>query len=165
MSISYNLNGKYGIGKQVIMSKQDYDRLNGKKLCVLKAGYVMIWDDGKTQYFHRWVFGLESGNRNENHVDHISGDKLDCRRENLRVGTRSDNMCNIKKAKVKNVTSKYKGVNYEKGKKQYLAKITKNRVVYQLGYFDSEVEAAEAYNKKAKELHKDYAVLNIIPKQ
>ena len=162
MSISYDLTGEYGKGKKVLMSQKDYDLIKGKKLCMLKDGYVMIWADKKTQYFHRWILGLDSGNRNENHVDHISGDKLDCTRENLRIGTRSDNMCNIKKVKSINSTSQYKGVCYLKSKKKYQASITKDKVTYRLGLFDTEKEAGLEYNKKAKELHKNYAVLNII---
>jgi hypothetical protein len=160
MSISKKLSGKYGNGKEVLLSKIDYNRIGNKSLCVLKAGYVMIWSNGKTHYLHRWIFDLDTGNRNEDHVDHISGDKLDCRRENLRIGTRSDNMCNIKKANVLNPSSKYKGVS-KKGDR-WTSNIKKNGKNYYLGLFDNELKAALAYNEKALELHKNYAVLNII---
>jgi hypothetical protein len=126
---------------------------------MIKAGYVMIWDEGKIQYLHRWLFNLTTNDKST-HVDHISGDKLDCRRANLRLGSRSDNMCNIKKMMKPNLSSKFKGVS--KSGQFYNAQITKDKVVYNLGKFKSEIMASLAYNKKARELHKDYAVLNEI---
>ena len=69
-NISINLSGKYGEGKQVILSKEDADRVKNKSLCCLAAGYVMIWDK-KAQYLHRWLFNLEKGDKKV--VDHIDG--------------------------------------------------------------------------------------------
>ena len=67
-NISYNLSGKYGIGKTVSLSKEDFDRLNGKSLCCLSSGYIMIWDK-KAKYFHRWLMNLETDDKQV--VDHI----------------------------------------------------------------------------------------------
>jgi len=38
--------------------------------------------------------------------------------------------------------------------------ITKSGKKYYLGLFDNKIDAAVAYDKKAKELHGDFAVLN-----
>ena len=104
-NISYNLNGKYGIDKQVLLSKEDYDKINWKGLCCNSAGYVMIWADEKAQYLHRWLFNLKTGDKDV--VDHIDGNKLNATRENLRLCTVSENMQNRKSSSGK---SKYKGV-------------------------------------------------------
>jgi len=57
-------------------------------------------------------------------------------------------------------TSIYKGVHL-KGSK-WRARIHQNRVVYELGAFFDEKDAARAYNKKARELYGDLAYQNII---
>lgn len=59
-----------------------------------------------------------------------------------------------------NSKSKYKGVSYRKDNDKWVATIMKNYEKYNLGTFDSEEEAALAYNKKAVELFGDFAVIN-----
>lgn len=61
-------------------------------------------------------------------------------------------------------SSKYKGVNYYKNKKsnQWRARIKIFRKEIHIGYYDSEIEAALAYNIKAVELFGEFAVLNRI---
>ena len=159
-NVRYNLNGKYGIGKTVLLSNEDYEKINGKSLCCNSAGYVMIWDK-KAQYLHRWLFNLKTGDKEI--VDHIDGDKLNLTRENLRLCTYSDNMQNRKKMTY-NTTSKYKGVKsvIKDDKTLWIATAKKDNKSYALGTFKSEIEAAEAYNNKTKELYKDFALLNII---
>lgn len=62
------------------------------------------------------------------------------------------------------VTSKFKGVSYYKGNStnRWIAYISKNKKKHHLGYFPTEIEAAKAYNEKAKELHGEFAKLNKI---
>lgn len=55
-------------------------------------------------------------------------------------------------------SNRYRGVTQLKGR--YIARITFNRKIYNLGSFKSEKEAASAYNKKAMELYGDNAILN-----
>ena len=93
-------------------------------------------------------------------VDHKNGNGLDNRRKNLRICTMSENMMNRGKTKVH--SGKYKGV-YKTGDSKlnpYSARIQKNKKVYCLGHHKTPEEAARAYDKKAKELHGEYAYLN-----
>ena len=75
--ISTNLNGKYGLEKQVKLNKEDYEKIKHKKLYCISSGYVMIWDK-KSQYLHRWLLDLEKGDKEI--VDHIDGHLLNCTR-------------------------------------------------------------------------------------
>ena len=160
-NISYKLSGKYGEGKTVLLSKEDADRLNNKSLCCHAAGYVIIWDK-KAQYLHRWLFNLDKDDKRC--VDHIDGNKLNCTRENLRLCTVSENMHNRSKIGKNGITaSKYKGVVKHKSyPNKWVATCRKDNVVYRIGIYDTEKEAAIAYNNKVKELYNGFATLNIV---
>ncbi len=86
---------------------------------------------------------------NKPFVDHINRDKTDYRLENLRWVSYQENTWN--RTKKKNATSKYFGVHKCENYNKYCAQITFNKKMYCLGYFDNEIDAAKAYNKKAKE--------------
>jgi hypothetical protein len=96
-------------------------------------------------------------------VDHINRDKLDNRRINLRLATRSQNEAN-KAKRVSKSSSRYKGVTFTKStlKKPWRATITNNKKHTGLGYFATEEEAAQAYNDAALEMFSDFAYLNNI---
>lgn len=57
-------------------------------------------------------------------------------------------------------SSKYQGVS--KSGNKWSSRIRKEGVKYHLGTYDTEAEAAEAYNEKAEELYGEFAKLNII---
>jgi hypothetical protein len=96
------------------------------------------------------------------HVDHINGDGLDNRKWNLRLCTRSQNLCNssIKR----NNTSGYKGVRLDKwiGYKKWRAYIWTNGRQKYIGNFSCKNEAAKAYNETATKYYGEFAKLNII---
>lgn len=93
-------------------------------------------------------------------VDHKNHDTLDNRRSNLRVCTRSQNIMNTRKRP--NKTSKYLGVSKCNKVDRWRSTISKDGKNYHLGNFKSELDAAVAYNKKAKELFGEFAVLNLL---
>lgn len=93
-------------------------------------------------------------------VDHINRDSLDNRKCNLRYATRSQNNANRNPSK--KGSSKYLGVMFEKDRNKWSARIRKDGKGKRLGCFDSEIEAAIAYNNAALILHGDFANLNII---
>lgn len=64
--------------------------------------------------------------------------------------------------KRKKSSSKYVGVFWNKNENKWSSAIKKNQKIYNLGYFQTEEEAALAYNKKAIELYGENAKLNII---
>ena len=96
-------------------------------------------------------------------VDHINGDKLDNRRENLRLVTMSQsnmNRRNINFKRRQDILSKYKGVWWDRNK--WRAAITVAGKKIYLGRFHNEDEAAFAYNKAALLYHGEFACLNKI---
>ena len=92
-------------------------------------------------------------------LDHINRNGLDNRKANLRTATVSQNTINRTKSKRK-THSKYKGLTWHKQKSQWFARITVNRRVIPIGYFDNETDAAHAYDTAAKKYHGQFAVLN-----
>ncbi len=62
-------------------------------------GYAQVRIKTKEVAFHRWLLDLSEYNQaNPEQVDHINGDTLDCRRINLRVVTKQENMMNKRMA-------------------------------------------------------------------
>jgi len=91
-------------------------------------------------------------------VDHIDGDGLNNQRSNLRICTVHENHRN--QAKAPGLSSRYKGVHHNKRTGKYHANIRPHRKGIYLGSFDSEIEAARAYDRKAVELYGEFAWLN-----
>src|ERR1700678_2025450 len=92
-------------------------------------------------------------------VDHIDRNKLNNDLSNLRWCTKNDNSCNIRKRN--NTTSKYKGVSLNKHG-TWGSNFTFDNIYYYLGTYDTEIQAATAYDKKAKELNPEFAWTNFI---
>jgi hypothetical protein len=74
-------------------------------------------------------------------IDHIDGNKLDNRKQNLRISTVQENAMN--RASHKNSSSKYIGVAFITNTKKWKATIQDNdKKTVHLGFFDEEEEAA-----------------------
>jgi len=121
---------------------------------------------GRTHYafntnkglMHRVIMGLPKGD--PRCVDHIDYDGLNNLRSNLRICTKREN--NTHSRKHQKLTSSYKGVSkkYENGTWRWYSSIRVNgRIVY-IGRFETELEAAVAYDKVADKDHGQFAQLN-----
>ena len=128
-------------------------------------GYLTVYlhknGKGKQQYVHRLVASTWTPNPFEKRcVDHIDGDRTNNNYENLRFATDTENQQNKKKQT--NTTSIYKGVYFKTARKKWDARIKINKKVKFLGNYESEEEAAKAYNEAAVEHFGKYAKLNKI---
>ncbi len=117
---------------------------------------------GKRYKAHRIIY-LMHNKRLPPCIDHIDRECSNNRIENLRESTMSENQCN--RSKNKNNKSGYKGVHWNKKSKKWVAKIAFNKKTFYLGLFDNPKEGAEAYNKKAIELHGEFANINKFEKE
>lgn len=120
--------------------------------------YVHLWQNKK--HNGRLVARLVINAPRNRFVDHADGNRTNNKIENLRLCTNSQNLQNCKSHK--NSTSKYKGVSWVEDRKKWVAQICKNYKQRSLGRFNTEIAAAEAYNREAKSLFGEFARLNEI---
>lgn len=95
-------------------------------------------------------------------VDHKRGNTLDARRSMLRFATPAQNSAN-RRARRKGRSAKHRGVTLHRQTGRWQAQAKRDDVNHYLGLYETQDEAAEAYNKKARELWGPFAVLNRIP--
>lgn len=95
----------------------------------------------------------------KNAYDHKDRNPLNNQKINLRIANNSQNNINKQKLAI-NVTSKYKGVSYRKDMSKWRAMIWKDMKAIPLGQFRTEEAAARAYDRAAKELFGEFAILN-----
>lgn len=86
---------------------------------------------------------------------------LDYRRDNLIVCTVSERQRLLPKRRVE-TSSKYRGVSYQKASGKWRAGIQVEGKTVNLGEFDSEQDAALAYNKAARQYFGDVAYQNSV---
>jgi hypothetical protein len=131
---------------------------------ISSRGYRYIKIDNKQYLDGRLAFLYMTGSFPADgfEVDHIDQIKLNCKWDNLRLATRSQNMHNLNIAC--NNTSGIKGVSWYKTTGRWMAYIYHNKKRIPLGYYTSKEEAAKVVETKRLELHKSFASFgNAIP--
>lgn len=124
------------------------DVVNDYKWRLNYQGYVVNDKVGK---LHRFLM-----NPGEDLViDHINRNRLDNRRDNLRICTQQENLFN--KSIQCNNTSGIQGVSWDKNRNKWLVHITVNRKQIHLGYFNTIEEAAEARRQAEIEYYGEFA--------
>lgn len=116
-------------------------------------GYKFIMVNYKNYLIHRLIFLYHHGYLPE-FVDHIDGDKLNNRIENLRECTRSQNMYNQKKTKTN--TSGVKGVSWYKNRGKWKSQCRVNGKVHYLGMYDDLSDAEKAVKEFREKQHGEF---------
>lgn len=141
-------------GLVALVDDDDYERVSKHSWYIEKSGRGYIYARTKTKnvriLMHRFILGAPS----DKVVDHLNHKTLDNRKCNLRVCSIRDN--NNNSLARKNTSSKYKGVYFCKHLNKWKAEIKKTHI----GCFNNEIDAAKAYDEKAKELYNEYACIN-----
>lgn len=133
-------------------------RLKGRKaglqvkLTIGTHGRLWFRHNKKLYSAHRVIWCLFNGDLDGSlDIDHINGDFIDNRIENLRLATRAENSQNIRKARANSKTGLL-GVSRIKGKMVYVASISLKGKYYK-AYFDDPEKAHEWYLEKKREIH------------
>lgn len=111
----------------------------------------MIDGRQKCIQLHRFIMDCPEGMV----VDHINGDTTDNQCSNLRICTQAQNALNNHAAKYNSVSG-HRGVYWHKAANKWVAEVVYDHKKYYLGLFKNKLDAAEAYNQKAKELHGEF---------
>ena len=141
--------------KKVILN-DEFKYLLENKWCLSANRYACRREknSGKIILMHREIMKAKKGE----YVDHINGNGLDNRIENLRICTQQENTRNKKKP-IHN-TSGYKGVCWDKQMKKWRVQIKHKNTNSYIGLFNDLITAAKEYDKKAKEIFGEFAKLN-----
>ena len=145
----YDLNkNSYGIGylddnTEFYFDKEDYEKIKDIKWKLDKDGYLIKSTYKTKLIMHRIVMDAQK----DEIVDHISGNKLDNRKENLRIVTAQQNSMN-RGLGVRNKSGKV-GVSFNKARNKWVASIKSNGKSIYLGYY-TELEDAIRARKEAE---------------
>jgi hypothetical protein len=116
--------------------------------------YIYTFIDGKNVRLHRLLLNATPSKI----VDHIDSNTLNNTKANLRICTSQQNNFHRKPVKQRSSTSRFKGVRKRGGK--WISEIRVNHIKKQIGSFETEADAAIAYNFAAKLVQGEYAYLN-----
>lgn len=139
-------------GRVALVDDADYEWLSAMAWHYNQNGYaVHTNNDGTKVLMHRLIVGALP----EQIVDHINGNRLDNRRSNLRNATHAQNLHNSRPRG----QSQFKGVAFDKTNRRWKFNVQHNGKRHQ-GYRATEIEAAQARDALARELHGEFAYLN-----
>lgn len=149
----FKVHGKYAhvrLGRsksEMICDIEEWNVLKNHYWVLSSTGYAVAVIEKKLRLFHVQIIECPNGMVR----DHINRNKLDNRKNNLRIVTyqaniinSNENMCN---------TSGVKGVGYEKRRNKWYAKMIFNGKNIWLGYFDDFESAVKARRKAEEKYH------------
>ena len=146
--------------KFALVDDEDFERVIKYKWHLDKGRntfYARTNINGKKIRMHRFICNVENKSIL---IDHKDCNGLNNVKSNLRVCNMSKNEGNSYKKRIS--SSKYKGVTWYKPYKKWRSQIMYNYKNYNLGYFETETEAAIRYNQQALIFFGEFARINII---
>ena len=145
-------------GYTAIIDDSDYPTVSQWKWLYVGSGYAgrFLWHDGTKSllYLHRFLLDAQPGQR----VDHISGDRMDCRRANLRLATTRQNVQN--RRCLAGTVSGMKGVCWHKNAGKWHVRISVDGTRLHLGYYTDLETSARLYDAAARQFFGAFARLN-----
>lgn len=137
-------------GKVAIVDDKDYEYLSQFKWHWKSNNYAARESSRKTIFMHREIMKPQDGML----IDHIDGNGLNNQRNNLRICNKSQNGMN----RQNNTGRQFKGV-YPVGKK-FVARIQVDGENKYIGTYETQDEAARAYDRAAIDLFGRFAKTN-----
>lgn len=141
--------------KIALVDDGDFNYINQWKWYAENRGYgfyarTMI--GRKNFYMHRFILDVFEKNII---IDHKDRNPLNNQRDNIRIANTSQNLFN--KSAHKDGKSKFLGVCWDSERQKWMAAIGYDNKQHFLGRYNSEIEAAKAYDLAAIEHHKEFA--------
>ncbi len=143
-------------GRFAVVDDSDYDLISRHTWCAVRSRkssdiwYAQTHIGSSVVRMHVLVLGQIKGTV----IHHDDHNGLNNQRSNLKRTTNRNNVAHAKKAK--NNTSGYKGVHWDKVNKKWVAIVGKKF----LGRYDSILDAANHYDKAAKQEWCEFALTN-----
>lgn len=148
-----------------VIDAEDMPRARALQWFICKTGESLFYVKGKIGFgnkgkflvgLHQLIMSFPEGMV----IDHMNHDTLNNTKENLRAATAEQNSFNARRVKgpsksgargvFKNQSGNFRAMIHRKGKTLYL------------GTYKTQEEAAAAYNAGAREIHGEFALLNIL---
>lgn len=139
--------------KVAVVDDDDYEFVNGFRW-YLNKGYAQSYAKGRLYKMHRLVMVVKRGQ----HIDHINHDKLDNRKENLRLCSRAQNNRNLLRRK--DNTSGYKNVYRDLSTGHWRPYIYVDGKPIYFGSFKEKRHAAIAHAIFVEHFHGEFATSN-----
>jgi len=143
-------------GQHAFVDLEDFEWINRHKWSAYCNGckwYACRTEKHKSIFMHRQIMHAPKGSI----IDHIDGNSLNNCKSNLRFCTYGQNNSN---RGPKGKSSQYKGVYFDKYKRNYYAAVWHQGDKIVFGPFDSEIDAARDYDRAAIQYHGEFAYLN-----
>lgn len=153
IALTYGMNANVSSSSYDFLSQWNWIAVQPNK----KGGWYAARRDSSTGR-NRTIFMHDVLLPNASKVDHISGNTLDNRLENLRPATAAQNAHNRKIPSTNK--SGYKGVSWHTRTQNWVAKIYFRNEQFHLGMFTDPVAGARCYDRKAIELFGEFARTN-----
>lgn len=123
----------------ILFDTEDFDKISKHCWRLNETGYVITSIKGHKVRIHNLILNRDTSNPNIV-CDHINRNKLDNRKENLRIVTQKENNKN------RNNINGAKHYSFDKKRKKYIVNIKENYKTIHIGYYNTIEEAQNAYN-------------------
>lgn len=158
---------KAGSGRAAFVDDSDFDLVNShnwqshshRRTFVVHRKRKMTdpQDLPKKIYLHRFILNAKKGQI----IDHKDGNSLNNQKSNLRFCTNAENARNSR-SRI-GATSRFLGVSkHRTNRAKWVAQYQEYGKSYHIGIYESEVEAALAYNVAASFAFREFARLNVV---